>query len=75
MAMSHSKCARLLSGNLNMEYSVASAVPLIGLYVNGDNIFGSGQLEAKKNYGTSISNVIAITSCNMDYTGCQLSSN
>ena len=26
---------------------MASAVPLIGLYVNGDNIFGSGQLEGK----------------------------
>ena len=27
---------------------MASAVPLIGLYVNGDNIFGSGQLEVGK---------------------------
>ena len=27
---------------------MASAVPLIGLYVNGDNIFGSGQLEVDK---------------------------
>ena len=27
---------------------MASAVPLIGLYVNGDNIFGSGQLEVSK---------------------------
>ena len=27
---------------------MASAVPLIGLYVNGDNIFGSGQLKVDK---------------------------
>lgn len=58
--MSHWKWARLLSGNLNMENSVASAVPLIGLYVNGDNRLGSGHLRktifVMTNYSRSVGN-------------------
>ncbi len=43
--MSHWKCTRLLSGNLNIENNVASAVPFNLLYVNLDIIFGSGHLQ------------------------------
>jgi hypothetical protein len=32
--MSHWKCTSLLSGNLNMEYSVASAAPAFSSYLN-----------------------------------------
>ena len=59
--MSHWKCTLLLSGNLNMEYSFASAFPFGMSYLKADIIFFSGHLKKQTKYIRWWKRVVSIT--------------